>query len=547
MCAQLRLGTPLGPRLLPPPHTAWSSIRRPRCPPRAQQQQPELQQAAVLPQLRRPPVRRPPPPSPAAEQRARMTAAHRAAAAAASAAQQRGRTIRLAVIGDVHSQWGADSAAALEFLGADVAVFVGDFGEEDVALIRSVAALPHPKAVMLGNHDAWFSLTPRGRQRYLRALAAGTTLAARGGHAAGGGDKGSGSTPAIAAQLDALGGDHVGYASKRFPALGLTLLGGRPFSKGGRQWSDIADFYAEQYGVGGHRDSALRMLDVALSAPEEDVKVLVAHNGPTGLGARRHSICGVDWMEPEADHGDPDLQEALEMMAAQGLHLPLVLFGHMHSQLKGSGMRNRAEVHPQTGTLYLNAAVVPRIRPLPVPPPDGEHGGGGASGNGSSGGSSGGGGQGATIRSHHFTVVEMRQGVVAAARDVWVGVQRCDAGGGGKGSGGGGAERRCMVVRQQELVKTSLAAAAAHAAAGAAGNGGSGNGNGTAAAAAAAAPGREAAEEAAAAAEAAEAAAAAEGGYVCSVFRAHTGEWEPFVLQLPAAAAAAEAAAQLAA
>ena len=33
------------------------------------------------------------------------------------------------------------------------------------------------------------------------------------------------------------------------------------------------DFYAEQYGVGGHRDSALRMLDVALSAPEEDVKV----------------------------------------------------------------------------------------------------------------------------------------------------------------------------------------------------------------------------------------------------------------------------------
>ena len=217
------------------------------------------------------------------------------------------------------------------------------------------------------------------------------------------------------------------------------------------------------------------------------------------------------------------------------------------AQPAGSGMRNRAEVHPQTGTLYLNAAVVPRIRPLPVPPPDGEHGGGGASGNGSSGGSSGGGGQGATIRSHHFTVVEMRQGVVAAARDVWVGVQRCDAGGGGKGSGGGGAERRCMVVRQQELVKTSLAAAAAHAAAGAAGNGGSGNGNGTAAAAAAAAPGREAAEEAAAAAEAAEAAAAAEGGYVCSVFRAHTGEWEPFVLQLPAAAAAAEAAAQLAA
>lgn len=38
------------------------------------------------------------------------------------------------------------------------------------------------------------------------------------------------------------------------------------------------------------------------------VQVVVAHNGPAGLGGRRHSICGVDWMEPEADFGDPDLQ-----------------------------------------------------------------------------------------------------------------------------------------------------------------------------------------------------------------------------------------------
>ncbi len=49
-----------------------------------------------------------------------------------------------------------------------------------------------------------------------------------------------GSTPAIARQLDALGSDHVGYSSKRFPELGLTLVGARPFSKGGKQWSDVA-------------------------------------------------------------------------------------------------------------------------------------------------------------------------------------------------------------------------------------------------------------------------------------------------------------------
>ena len=80
-------------------------------------------------------------------------------------------------------------------------------------------------------------------------------------------------TPAIARQLAALGGDHVGFASKRFPGLALTLLGGRPFSKGGRQWSDVAEFYARQFGVGSHADSAMRLLDVALQAPEGDVKV----------------------------------------------------------------------------------------------------------------------------------------------------------------------------------------------------------------------------------------------------------------------------------
>lgn len=45
-----------------------------------------------------------------------------------------------------------------------------------------------------------------------------------------------------------------------------------------------------------------------LNPPASCTQVLVAHNGPAGLGGRRHSICGVDWVEPEADHGDPDLQ-----------------------------------------------------------------------------------------------------------------------------------------------------------------------------------------------------------------------------------------------
>lgn len=78
-----------------------------------------------------------------------------------------GRKLTLAVVGDVHSQWGADDETALAWLGADVAIFVGDFGEENVPLIQRIAALPQPKAVLLGNHDAW--CVPRHLQRYCRA------------------------------------------------------------------------------------------------------------------------------------------------------------------------------------------------------------------------------------------------------------------------------------------------------------------------------------------------------------------------------------------
>ena len=45
-------------------------------------------------------------------------------------------------------------------------------------LIERVAALPGPKAVMLGNHDAWYSLTPSGRRRYTRALLQSSSMAA---------------------------------------------------------------------------------------------------------------------------------------------------------------------------------------------------------------------------------------------------------------------------------------------------------------------------------------------------------------------------------
>lgn len=64
-----------------------------------------------------------------------------------------------------------------------------------------------------------------------------------------------------------------------------------------------------------------------------------------------------------ADHGDPDLQAALQQVQG-AVHVPLVVFGHMHHRLNsrhGGALRKMALINAETGTVFLNAAVVPRV------------------------------------------------------------------------------------------------------------------------------------------------------------------------------------------
>lgn len=66
---------------------------------------------------------------------------------------------RLVLVGDVHHHWSEQDAHALRFLRPDVALFVGDFGEEVVDLVESIKghvdSCSIPAAYILGNHDAW--------------------------------------------------------------------------------------------------------------------------------------------------------------------------------------------------------------------------------------------------------------------------------------------------------------------------------------------------------------------------------------------------------
>lgn len=247
--------------------------------------------------------------------------------------------IKIAVIGDVHNQWEAADGEALRSLGVDLALFVGDFGNESVEVVQAIASLDIPKAVILGNHDAWYTATEWGRQRcpYDRTQ-----------------------EDWVQDQLDLLGEIHVGYSKLDFPQFNLTVVGGRPFSWGGEIWRN-ADFYRERYGVADFAESTERIV-AAVNKAAHNTIIFLGHNGPVGLGDRPEDPCGKDWEPLGGDFGDLDLANAIAQTKKLGKSVPLVTFGHMHHHLRHRKDRLRTQISTSDdGTVYLNSASVPRI------------------------------------------------------------------------------------------------------------------------------------------------------------------------------------------
>ncbi|DBA85358.1 TPA: hypothetical protein ACH3X2_006038 [Trebouxia sp. C0005] len=203
------------------------------------------------------------------------------------------------------------------------------------------------------------------------------------------------------AQLQILGQDHVGFSCKQFPAHRLSIVGARPFSAGGSSWNRAAKFNHIMFNVNSMEASAARIADNIVRQPAEHAVVVMAHNGPAGLGQQQYDICGRDWLEKAGDHGDPDLQEALLTAAHANRPAALAVFGHMHHMLKG-GERRRQMVHidAHSGTVLINCAVVPRWSEDLATQGNGNHG-----------------------SLHHFTIVNMAADhYVQSASHVWVSV-----------------------------------------------------------------------------------------------------------------------------
>ena len=200
-------------------------------------------------------------------------------------------------------------------------------------MVQHIAAVSVPKAVILGNHDAWQSF---GRKS---------------------------STAKLRESLDILGEDHLAYSVREVPEAGISVVGARPFSWGGQSLRS-PELYDEIYGIRTMRQSAAAIVDAARGAHHRDL-VILAHNGPTGLGAETNSIFGKDFGKPGGDWGDYDLALALQRIEGYGLNVRAVIAGHMHHRLNQPRDAERIRFVTRGGTLFLNTAFVPRIRQAP--------------------------------------------------------------------------------------------------------------------------------------------------------------------------------------
>lgn len=247
--------------------------------------------------------------------------------------------LTLAVVGDIHDLWDSNDELALKHLNVDLVLLVGDFGNESVEVVRSIAALDLPKAAIFGNHDAWYSATDWGRKKcpYDRTQ-----------------------EDRVQQQIDLLGSANVSYGKLDFPALELSVVGGRPFSWGGSTWKN-GKFYQERYGVDSFAESTDKIV-AAAQATAFDTVIFMGHCGPFGLGDRPEDPCGRDWTPLGGDYGDPDLATAIAQTRTFNKTVPLVTFGHMHHQLRHTKAHLRQSFQVDAvGTSYLNAASVPRI------------------------------------------------------------------------------------------------------------------------------------------------------------------------------------------
>lgn len=256
--------------------------------------------------------------------------------------------VKLALVGDVHGLWTESDVDYFNQSDYDALLFVGDLGTlrpgGDLPVARRVAPLTKPTLLIPGNHDAvaiselvaeTLGVSLRSRRRARRHARRVERLR-----------RALGPVQLVGFSHHTLysGADSIG------------VIAARPHSMGGQL--NFAGYLNRAFDVADLEASAAKLCAVIDACPHDRLLVL-AHNGPSGLGAAATDMFGADFKRPAVDWGDRDLRHALAHARHVGKQVLAVVAGHMHLRTKQGAERVSQRV--VDGVLYVNAARVPRI------------------------------------------------------------------------------------------------------------------------------------------------------------------------------------------
>lgn len=254
---------------------------------------------------------------------------------------------RILVVGDLHGHFSELDLRFINASAADLVVFIGDLGsgsrKDGLRIVREIARLQKPTLILPGNNDAPHMAVlaaevahQKGRQALLAKLHDRAEPA-----------------PALV----------VGYSLLRLEVTGrfLTVVTGRPLSLGGAELS-FPDVLGRTYGVRTLGDSEKKYEEL-VDASLDDELLVIAHNGPAGLGGEPSDPWGRDFQlnvdELPRDWGDPDLEHMLDYAERVGKKILGLVAGHMHRKDHGA---SRPFESTYAGRIPCwNCACVPRI------------------------------------------------------------------------------------------------------------------------------------------------------------------------------------------
>ena len=249
---------------------------------------------------------------------------------------------RIAIVGDLHSDWHQFDVAHLNRSDCSLVLLTGDLsagGRRDgLRIARSLSRLERRTLVMPGNNDVADYAQVSAELSYQRGRTGLMDLAR---HQA---------RPGV---------ETVGYDCHTLELGGrnVSIISGRPFAMGGSEFSFPA-VLGQSFAVHSLAQSSERLKTLVDDAPSNDL-LFLGHNGPLGVGAEPDAAWGRDFGGEFGDWGDSDLRDAITHARASGRRVLAVVAGHMHWHLRNGG--NRRWQATVDDILYVNAARVPRI------------------------------------------------------------------------------------------------------------------------------------------------------------------------------------------